>query len=71
MPEIPRSVEEKLLAAKKWYDRRVQLERAIRAHNGVGSAQRNQEDRDEFDREAGALLMEIVEEIEDTVGWAR
>lgn len=66
---IPPVLEEKLIEAKEWYDRRVELERTIRATGGI--AERNQEDRDEIDREAAPLLEEIVEAIESTWGYGQ
>lgn len=65
---IPRKLEEALLVAKDWYDRRVELERSIQGAGGI--AQRNQEDRDEIDREAAVYLEEIVEAVVNTWDFA-
>lgn len=69
---FPPSLEAKLGEAIKWYDERVELERQIAASSGHvnGCAERNQEDRDALDRTGGALLMEIMEEMEDAWGFA-
>lgn len=64
---IPRELEAKLVEAKQWYDRREDLEAAIRSTGGF--AQRNQEDRDVSDREAAGVLAEIVEVIGETWTW--
>lgn len=66
---IPRELEEKLVEAKGWYDRREELEDTIQEHGGL--AERNQDDLDAFDREAGSLLAEIVEAVESTWGFGR
>lgn len=64
---LPKAVEDKLVEAKNWYDRRVELERTIQLRGG--NAQRNQEDRDEIDREAAGVLESIVEAIDATWGF--
>jgi hypothetical protein len=64
---ISKALEEKLVEAKGWYDRRAALIAGIRLCGGI--AERNQEDRDAIDREAASILEEIVEEIEQTWGF--
>jgi hypothetical protein len=66
---LPSKLVAKLVEAKDWYDRREQLDRAIRTYGGI--AERNQEDRDENSREAAPLLEEIVEIIDETWGFAK
>lgn len=66
--DIPRALEDALVKAKDWYDRRVELERSIQVAAGV--AQRDQQDRDEIDREAAEYLEEIIEAVVDTWGFA-
>ncbi len=65
---FPPALERRLVEAKKWYDERLELEQAISRHGG--NAQRNQEDRDEIDRRAAAVLADIVELCERTWGFA-
>ena len=65
---IPRALQGKLVEAKEWRDERMELEKAIAWHGG--SAQRNQEDRDEFDRRGAALLEAIVELCDEAWGFA-
>jgi hypothetical protein len=66
---ISKELEQKLVEAKEWYDRRARLEFVIRTYGG--SAQRNQEDRDESDREGASLLTEIVEIVDETWGFEK
>lgn len=70
---FPPSLTGKLAEAARWYTGRAELERQIAFSAGSvnGSAQRNQDDRDESDREGASLLLEIVEEMEDAWGFGR
>lgn len=67
---FPASLERKLVDAVRWYRERADLERNIAATAGRlnSSAERNQRDRDESDREGGTLLLELVEEMTDAWG---
>lgn len=65
---LPPELEKKLVEAKAWYDRRVELEETIQRCGGI--AERNQEDRDGIDREAASILEEIVEAVQQTWGYA-
>lgn len=72
MRSFPPSLEAALVEGARWYRERVGLEKTIAASAGItGSAQRNQEDRDESDRTGGSILMEIMEEMEDAWGFGR
>ncbi len=66
---IPHELQRKLAEAEKWYARRQALEQMIGRSSGPGSAQRNQEDRDDSDRLGALILEEIVELCEDTWGF--
>lgn len=66
---IPPNLERWLIEGKKWIDRRAALKATIMV--STGSAQRNQEDMDEIDREAASILEEIVEAVEESWGFAR
>lgn len=69
MRVFPPSLEAQLAEAVRWYDERALLERQIAASGHLtGSAQRNQEDRDESDRAGGTLLLGIMEEMIDAWG---
>lgn len=66
---VPAALERKLVEAKEWRDRRVELEETIARVGGI--AERNQADRDDLDREGARLLEEVVEIIDETWGCAR
>lgn len=66
--DIPKPVEVALVKAREWHDDRVALERAIAKHGGI--AQRNQDDLDSSDRSGAALLIDIVEAVNSTWGFA-
>jgi hypothetical protein len=61
-------LEAALVQAKNWYDEREQLEEVIRRRGG--SAQRNGDDRDAIERAAAPILVEIVEAVQATWGYA-
>lgn len=68
---FPPSLESKLAEAVQWHDERIALESQILASRGNGAAQRNQEDLDASDRTGGALLLEIMEEMDEVWGFGR
>jgi hypothetical protein len=65
---LPKELQDKLVEAKEWYDRREELEEVIR--RCVGIAQRNEADRDALRGEAELILAEVVEIIDRTWGFA-
>jgi hypothetical protein len=58
---IAMDLQRKLVEAKQWYDKGLELEKQISQSSGPGSAQRNADDRDAHERDAAPLLAEIVE----------